>query len=81
MNKGYPAMMCPKKGHRSNPTAALGLSSTFGHATTHTRRDTETAQPAVTVSHPPLGMPPLTLILRPVQLNHKFVHFFLIHNT
>lgn len=80
MNKGYPAMVCSKKGHRSNPTAAIGLSSTLGHATTHTRWDTETTQPAVTVSST-LGHPPLTLILRPVQLNHKFVDFFLIHNT
>lgn len=34
--------------------------------------------------HPTLSLipsPSLTLILGPIQLNHKFVNFFLIHNT
>lgn len=54
MNKGYPAMVCPKKGHRSNPPAAIGLSSTLGHATSLTQDGTQKqpSQLSLSLLHP-----------------------------
>ena len=62
-------------GCRNNPNQTLGYSPPLSHPCSSPPPPTSPHSPS------PVPSPSLTFILCPIQLNHKFVNFFLIHHT
>lgn len=66
-------------GMNTNP-ASHGVPQTVGHRSNPNQSSIPGSLPLL--PHPiPSPSLPLTLILSPIQLDHKFVNFFLIHNA